>query len=130
MQLFEDITAGTIDCAKNCQNPCDDFVTIETTMSTTKRKINDVDQAQKMFQQTGYSAMRDKEEIRAETVQHLITAKIFFSSSDITVVDTGESTPTMTFISNVGGQLGMCITRGKFQLAIGSSLICKFHLFH
>lgn len=41
-----------------------------------------------------------------KSAQDLISLKVYFETTEVTIIETGEKTPIMTFIGNVGGQLG------------------------
>lgn len=39
-------------------------------------------------------------------IDNIIFLDMFFATPEITIIETGETTPIFTFIGNVGGQLG------------------------
>lgn len=92
-------------CAQSCQAPCDDSMIIESVISTTKTNLIDKNQAIQLLKQIG-QVRGWTEEFVTDAVQNSIMVKIYFTSTDLAVVATGETTPIMTFIGNVGGQLG------------------------
>lgn len=92
-------------CTKRCQNPCYDFKSVQSVVtSTTESEANDKTQIANIL----YNAAKNEftQEFVEETVADGVTVKIYFSTIDVSVITTGETTEFMTFISDVGGQLG------------------------
>lgn len=81
-------------------------MTIETSMSTTKISINDKTQAIQML--LGLSKeLKWTQEFVADAVENAVLAKIYFTTTDLAIIEMDETTTVMTFIGNVGGQLGI-----------------------
>lgn len=90
-------------CSAECKNPCWDFMTVESTSSTTTKKLTSrreetTNIVQKMPDWT--------HKLETEELDNHVQVHIYFSTPEVTVVVTGETTPVMTFIGNIGGQLG------------------------
>lgn len=107
------VIPGIMQCAALCKNPCNDFMTVEATMSSTQLHIANKEAAVPIIQELGKSANWSSEYVRG-AVESAVLVNIYFSTLDMNVVETGESIPIMTLIGNIGGQLGK------------SSWICKF----
>lgn len=101
------IFASTLTCTKTCINPCEDFLTVEATLTTTQQNVPMSDEimlvAQKMVASGNYGWNDD---YIKEAFHSSVMAKIYFASTEITVVETSETIDIMTFIGNVGGMLG------------------------
>lgn len=98
-----DVYFGTMNCSKRCRNPCYDFWSVTATTTTTNHRIADRKNAIEILTNLGNNwTQTDVNSYLDES----ILVKIYFTSADVVVLSTGETTEIMTFICNIGGQLG------------------------
>jgi len=96
-------------CNIRCKRPCADYWSYDFSVSAnthlTDMTVRNI--ARLMTPSSGNgSAGGDVDKMVEATIRQMISVQIFFDSADVTVVQTSETTPILTFIANIGGQLG------------------------
>lgn len=101
-----DVYFGTINCSKQCVYPCWDFWTIASTTTTTTHKLTERKEATKVIEVLKSLGNNWTDAEGTDFLKESVNVQIYFTSADVTVLATGETTEIMTLIGNIGGQLG------------------------
>lgn len=96
---------GIKSCSKQCKDPCDDIWSIETTTTVTSYAVNRKEPGIHFLKFN----MHFDEKTANETMNEAANVKIYFATGLVTIVTTSETTDVMTFIGNIGGQLGTAL---------------------
>uniref|UniRef100_A0A915IDU4 Uncharacterized protein n=1 Tax=Romanomermis culicivorax TaxID=13658 RepID=A0A915IDU4_ROMCU len=92
------------DCARKCLPPCSDYYTLEHIVSTTSYSDGtSTQQLATLLQPFKPDYSRQKV---LDLIQNAISIEVYFDTLDMSITETKESIPLITFIGNFGGQLG------------------------
>lgn len=98
-------------CQQNCLNPCEDTSTVRSTVSITNFPSKKLVRAIGKIMQPLYTNISD------DTVSTTVCLDIYFPRLEVIKVEKFETTSLITFISNIGGNLGKSLfTESIYQL--------------
>jgi len=114
-------TKAFMACSPHCKQPCADYWSYDFSLSQTSYMSDNTVQsiAQLLLAISNASSSSPDAVTDLEVmIRNMIAVQIYFDSGQVTVVQTSETAPILTFIANIGGQLGekiMC--RAKSRLS-------------
>lgn len=96
-------TKAFMSCNMACRPQCSDFYRYDFTVSTSAQMS---ERTIRNIISTLFGESQTTNDMVYNAVKNMISVQIYFDRSDVTVIQTSEVTPLLTFIANIGGQLG------------------------